>query len=180
MRPGIPILLLLIALLAGCGSQGSSATGTGQPAGSLQGGQSTPTPPPAGAGGSVAHLEVLGGKLAGTYDSTGKKADCNWESNGSGADFVNIDATQGLNGLSFVSSEGGSNPGKFFFQALFAPFSLRQDTLEIDTSNPTKVLGSGKAQLDDKGATIRWTVDGMTADGTKMKGYIECGPVDRR
>jgi hypothetical protein len=33
--------------------------------------------------------------------------------------------------------------------------------------------------MEDKGATIKWTVDGTTADGVAIKASIECGPVDR-
>jgi hypothetical protein len=136
-----------------------------------------------GTGTAVAHVEVQGGKLAGTYDATSAKFDCNMSPGGSGATYLDTAKTKGLSGLLFSSGEGGPNPAKFYFQAQFADPAaglLQQPTLEIDTLVAGSAKGHGTATLEDKGATIKWTVEGATADGTGLKGSIECGPVDRR
>ena len=91
--------------------------------------------------------------------------------------------TKGLSGLLFSSAEGGASPTKFYFQAQFADPAaglLQQPTLEIDLLIPSSAKGQGTAKLEDKGATIKWTIEGAAADGTGIKGTIDCGPVDRR
>lgn len=184
MRPAILTMSIVFAFLTGCGGQGASTTGPQATEG--PGGQpnATPTAPPVVPGGgstSIAHVEVQGGPLAGTYDATGAKFDCNTAAGGSGATFLDMSAAEGkLSGLTFTSGEGGSNPAKFYFQALFGPVAMSQPVLEIMTLDPSNPRGSGTAQLEDKGATIKWTIDGTTADGVKVKATIECGPVDRR
>lgn len=130
---------------------------------------------------TVVHLEIQSGPLAGTYDATGEKSDCNTSSTGSGATYLDLDKTEGLTGLTFVSAEGGTTPGLFYFQALFGALGATQDFLEISALDPTSATGgSGTTQLEDKGATIKWTLNGMTADGVALVANIECGPVDRR
>ena len=144
--------------------------------------QSTPTPPPAAAGGntSIAHVEVGSGPQAGTYDATGPKIDCNTAKDGSGATYQDLTKTDGLSGLTFISGEGGATPAKIYFQAYFGEVSASQPILEISTLDPATAKGKATAQLEDKGATIKWTLDGSTADGVTIKATIECGPVDRR
>lgn len=176
MRRAILMLCVLSAAVAACG-QGSSATGSQAPA--SQGGQPQATLP-GGSGTAVAHLEVQGGPQAGTYDATGPKSDCNISANGSGATYGDTAKTEGLTGFLFSSGEGGASPAKFYFQVLFGAITLSQATLEISTLDPTTANGSGTAVLDDKGATIKWTIAGTTKDGAKINATIECGPVDRR
>ena len=176
MRRAILMLCVLFAAVAACG-QGSSATGSQAPA--SQGGQPQATLP-GGSGTAVAHLEVQGGPQAGTYDATGPKSDCNISASGSGATYGDTAKTEGLTGFLFSSGEGGASPAKFYFQVLFGAVTLSQATLEISTLDPTTAVGSGTAVLDDKGATIKWTIAGTTKDGAKINATIECGPVDRR
>ena len=176
MRRAILMLCVLSAAVAACG-QGSSATGSQAPV--SQGGQPQATLP-GGSGTAVAHLEVQGGPQAGTYDATGPKSDCNMSATGSGATYGDTAKTEGLTGFLFSSGEGGASPAKFYFQVLFGAITLSQATLEISTLDPTTAVGSGTAVLDDKGATIKWTIAGTTKDGAKINATIECGPVDRR
>jgi hypothetical protein len=176
-------LILCASLVAGCSAQ--------PPAGGGSQGVATQTPPiaasseganPAGTGTSVAHVEVASGKLAGTYDASGSKLDCNMSPGGSGATFSDLAKAKGFNGLTFTSAEGGSNPAKFYFQVGFADPTagiLQQPGLEVDTLTGA-AKGHGTAKLEDKGGTIKWTFDGATADGIGVKATIECGPVDRR
>lgn len=184
MRPAT--LILCVALVAACGGQGPAATGPQAPA--SQGGQPqvTPIPPavdPGGSGTAVAHVEVQGGPLAGTYDATSPKVDCNMSPGGSGATYSDTAKTKGFSGLTFVSGEGGASPAKLYFQANFADPAagiLQQPSLEIQTLEGVTPRGHGTAKLEDKGATIKWTIDGATADAVGIKATIECGPVDRR
>jgi hypothetical protein len=145
----------------------------------------TPVPPavePGGAGTAIAHAEVASGPLAGTYDETSPKFDCNTSGDGSGATYLNLAKTEGLSGLTFVSGEGGGSPAAFYFQAIFADpaAGFNPPVLEIQTLTGIDPRGSGTARLEDKGGTIKWSMDGTTADGIGIKATIECGPVDRR
>lgn len=184
-------LVLCVVLVAACSGQGPAATGaqgtgTQATAGPGGGAQATPIPPaaePGGSGTAVAHVEVASGDLAGTYDATGIKYDCNMRSDVSGATYLDLAKVKGLSGLTFVSGEPGGNVTKFYFQANFADPAagfLQQPSLEIQTQDGVAPRGKGSARLEDKGGTIKWTVDGTTADGIGLKGTIECGPVDRR
>lgn len=181
MRRVILILCATTALLAACGGQGAAPAGPQTSVGQA----ATPEPPaaePGGEGTAIAHVEIASGPLAGTYDDTGAKVDCNMSGSASGATHVNLEETDGLRGLTFVAVEGGANPGKFYFQALFADPDaglMQQPALEINLMDPATASGSGTAQLEDKGGTIKWSVDGKTADGIGLKGSVECGPVDR-
>jgi len=183
------ILILFVALVAACSGQTATgpATATPPPPASSDSGQPEATPPASGdtggTGSAVVHVQVLGGKLAGTYDATSAKFDCNISPGGSGATFLDPTKTKGLSGLIYSSAEGGANPAKIYFQAQFADPAaalLQQPALEIDTLISGSAKGHGTATLEDKGATIKWTVEGATADGIGIKATIECGPVDRR
>jgi hypothetical protein len=182
------ILIVCVALLAACSGQTATAPGTATPppAAASQNGQPQATPPASGdtggTGSAVVHVEVLGGKLAGTYDATSAKFDCNISPGGSGATFLDTTKTKGLSGLLYSSGEGGASPPKFYFQAQFADPAaglLQQPAIEIDLATGG-AKGHGTAKLEDKGATIKWTIEGAAADGTGIKATIECGPVDRR
>jgi hypothetical protein len=142
--------------------------------------QETGTPPPVGGGGTTVHVVVGSGPLAGTYDATGPKADCNVSPTGSGASYSDLTKTDGVDSLIFTSvGGGGANPTSFYFQVLFAPFSLNQDTLEIDTLVPSAPKGHATAFLEDDNTTIKWTINGSTKDDVPVMATIECGPVDR-
>ena len=182
------ILILFVALVTACSSQTTApGAATSPQAPASQGGQPQATPPASGdtggAGSAVVHVEVVGGKLAGTYDATSAKFDCNISPGGSGATFLDTTKTKGLSGLDYASGQGGANPAKIYFQAQFgdptAAF-LQQPALEIDTLVSGATKGHGTATLEDKGATIKWTIEGATADAIGIKATIECGPVDRR
>jgi hypothetical protein len=182
------VLILCLLLVAACGGQAGSAPAT-TPLGvaSSPGVQPEATPPATidtggGTGTAVAHVEVQGGKLAGTYDATSAKLDCNMSAGGSGATYSDTSKTTGLAALLFTSGEGGASPAKFYFQTIFADpaAGFNPPTLEIDTLVPSSTKGHGTAALEDKGATIKWTIEGAAADGTGIKATIECGPVDRR
>ena len=181
MRRSILILCAMTALVSACGGQGAAPAGSQASVGQ----DATPVPPaaePGGAGTAIAHVEVASGPLAGTYDHTGVKLDCNTSGSGSGATDLNLEETDGFKGLTFISAEAGANPAMFYFQALFADPDaglLQQPALEINLLDPATASGSGTAQLEDKGGTIKWSVDGKTADGIGVKGSVECGPVDR-
>ena len=191
MRRTTAVMLLVLSIVAACGGQGASgAPASAQPRVSPAAGQATPVPAPSTAtpavanpgsrGTSIAHLEVGGGPQAGAYDGSAEKLDCNIGAGGSGATFFDLAATSGLAALTIISGEDGANPTKFYLQALFGAPSATQPFLEITTLDPSSARGQGKARLEDKGSTIKWTVDGTTADGVTIKATIECGPVDRR
>jgi hypothetical protein len=176
------ILAVLTIVLAACGG---SAAPTQQPGQATnQPGQPTPagpTSPPVigGAGTSIVHLVVASGPLAGTYDKTGPKSDCNISPTGSGATFGDVSATEGLTSLIFTSIEGGASPAKFYFQVIFGTYPDSQD-LEVQIFDPATASGTGTAALQDNGATIKWTFNGTTADGIGVQATVECGPVDRQ
>ncbi|MDQ6795834.1 MAG: hypothetical protein M3067_13655 [Chloroflexota bacterium] len=182
------ILILCVGLVAACSGQTTApGTGSSSQAPASQGGQPQATPQASvaagGSGTAIVHVEVLGGKLAGTYDATSAKYDCNNTPRGSGATYLDTTVTKGLSGVTFVTIVGGASPATFTFQADFADPAaglLQQPSLVIDLIQPSSAKGHGTAKLEDKGATIKWTVDGATADGIGLKGSIECGPVDRR
>jgi hypothetical protein len=126
------------------------------------------------------HLVVASGPQAGTYDQSGPKVDCNISASGSGATYQDLTRTDGVSNLVFTSGEGGANPAKFYFQVLFASESvLNAPALQISTLDPTNADGSGTATLQDNSSTIKWTIDGTTADGVNVTATVECGPVDR-
>lgn len=123
---------------------------------------------------------VANGPNAGTYDGTGTKYDCSTDAQGSGATFVNAAGTEGVTSLTFTSGEGGASPTKFYFQVLFGALSATTPFLEIQTLDPASARGSGTATLQDNDSTIKWTVNGTSADGFGVQATVECGPVDRR
>ena len=176
-------LAILGILLAACG--GPTPASTQQPGGATQ----PPTGPTAaapslppvigGAGTAVAHLVVASGPLAGTYDGTGVKFDCNISPTGSGATYGDDAATEGLTSLIFSSIGSGTSSSTFYFQALFGVFPSSQ-AVEISTLDPTSPRGSGTGTLTDNGATIKWAINGTSADGIGLQATVECGPVDRR
>lgn len=189
MRSGTLMLTALLALVAACGGSSPSTGGPQATASPGTQAQATPNQPAAtpndqptvngAAGAVIAHLEVGGGPQAGTYDAQGEKLDCNVSAGASGATYLDLNKTSGLSDMTFVSGEGGTSPARFYFQALFGAMSASQPSLEIQTLDPASATGHGTAQLEDKGATIKWTIDGATADGTRIKASIECGPVNR-
>lgn len=184
----IPVTFVVLAVVAACGGQSPSATAT-------PGQGTTPTQPPAaatnapptsppvvgGEGTSVVHVVIASGPDAGTYDETGIKSDCNTSSTGSGATFVDLSAPEGVTSLIFSSAVGGASlTAGFYFQVLLGAISASQTVLEIQTLDPAVARGSGTATLQDNGATIKWTISGMTEDGIGVEATVECGPVDRR
>lgn len=186
MRPSAVLLTGLLAIVAACGGQGTATTapqatapqatapqGATPQATTDQGGVPQGTP---GSGTVLIHLEVASGALKGTYDVTSTKSDCNWRPDISAATYSDLDKTTGLDGFRFVALLDAANSPTLELVATYAPYSRQAPSLEIDTGSGQ---GTGTAQLEDKGATIKWTFDGMTVDGIGMKGSIECGPVDR-
>lgn len=176
-------LAILALVLTACG--GPAPAATQPPAGPTA---AAPTSPPVigGAGTAVAHLVVASGPLAGTYDGTGIKFDCNISPSGSGATYGDDAATEGLTSLIFSSIESGASTSTFYFQALFGVFPNSQ-AVEISTLDPASPRGSGTATLQDNGSTIKWTINGTSADdpiagtdGVGVQATVECGPVDRR
>jgi hypothetical protein len=128
----------------------------------------------------VVHVVVASGPQAGTYDSTGEKADCNTSAGGSGATFIDLNKAEGVSGLTFSSAQGGTSPTMFYFNVLFGAVSATQPVLEVSTLDPSTPNGTGSASLEDKGATIKWSINATTKDGIGVTATIECGPVDRR
>ncbi len=180
--------LLTLAFIAACGG-GGGATGqpttpAGQPTTPAAGEPTTPpagepTTPAAGGTGSVVHVVVASGPLAGTYDRTGIKYDCNISDSGSGATFLDMETTEGLSTLQFSAIEGGATVTKFYLNIVFGPPMTSVDGVEIQTLVPGSERGSGTATLQDNGATIKWTIDGTTEDDIGVHATVECGPVDR-
>jgi hypothetical protein len=190
MVRNISFAIVVLVAAAACGNQ-AAATGTPppQPAGhtaaasvgqaATEAALTTPGAP-AGAGSSAVHVVIGSGPQAGTYDSTGAKSDCNLSPTGSGATYIDTTKTDGVTSFIFTSVEGGAQVAKFYAQALFGPFTLQQSTVEINTLDAASASGSGTATMQDNGATIKWAIDGKSADGVAMTATIECGPVDRR
>lgn len=176
-------LAILAIVLAACG--GPTPAATQRPAGATQPPagptDAAPTSPPVigGAGTAIAHVVVASGPLAGTYDGTGVKFDCNIAPSGSGATYGDDTATEGLTSLIFSSIGGGASSSTFYFQVIFGVFPDSQ-VEEISTLDPASARGSGTATLTDSGATIKWAINGTSADGIGVQATVECGPVDRR
>lgn len=178
-----PIIAAALVLAAACG--GGSPAATAAPGSTAAPGASTIAPPqagtapPVGATGAVMHLVVASGPQAGTYDATGVKYDCNTSATGSGASYLDRTVTDGVSSMLFSSGEGGTSVTKFFFQVLFGAISATQPTLSIQTLDPASAEASGTGTLQDNGSTIKWTINGTTADNVGVSATIECGPVDR-
>jgi hypothetical protein len=183
------VVVAALATLSACGGQSPAASAaravtpgpgvTAAPPGATEAPPPTAAPPGGGSGSSVIHVVVASGPQAGTYDGSGIKYDCNTSAGGSGASYLNPTGTEGVTTLLFTSGEGGANPAKFYFQLLFGAVSLSQPVLEIQTLDPADASGSGTASLQDNTSTIKWTIDGTTADGVDVSATVECGPVDR-
>jgi hypothetical protein len=184
------LIVAVLAVLSACGGQATPTIGAATPGGTTltptappHGETVAPPPtaaPPAGGSGSTIHVVVASGPQAGTYDQTGAKVDCNTSASGSGATYLDMARTDGVGSLTFTSGEGGANPATFYFQVLFgSPAEFNAPALEISTLVPTSPDGSGTATLQDNGSTIKWTIDGTTADGVDVTATVECGPVDR-
>ncbi len=183
------LIVAVLAVVSACGGGAPAAT-TGprvtQAAGATPAPPQTQQPagptaaPPVGGTGSTMHLVVASGPQAGTYDQSGPKVDCNTSATGSGATYQDLTRTDGVTTLVFSSGEGGANPAKFYFQVLFASESvLNAPALEISTLVPSSARGSGTASLQDNSSTIKWSIDGTSADGIDVTATVECGPVDR-
>ena len=187
--------MVLLALVAACGGGSPAATSAPPPATAAAPQAShaaTPTQAPAGAtpapvettpavvgnAGVVVHVVVGSGPHAGTYDSTGDKLDCKTGPSSSGATYEDPAKIDGVTGLTFAAAQGGTSPTQFFLQVLFGALTIHQDTAEIGTLDPSTPDGTGTATLEDKGATIKWTINGTTQDGVSLMATIECGPVD--
>ncbi len=197
MKPrSLAICAGLITLVAACGGGAATSSVAVSPATQSQavaatqsapGTQSAEATQQAGASnaaatgtGSKVHLVVGSGPLAGTYDTSGPKTDCNISSTGSGATFVDVNATTGISSATFSAIEGGASPKAFYFQVLMAPVTvLNAPEFSITTLTPSATEGSGTASLTDNGATIIWSIDGTTKDNIPVTATIECGPVDR-
>lgn len=180
MKSRYAALSVLALVLAACGGTAAPTTQPGQVQPTTQPGQPTSPPVIGGAGTSVAHVVVASGPLAGTYDVTGIKYDCNISPSGSGATFLDLSLTEGLYTVTFSSVGGGANPTAFYFQALFGGVSSNDPGIEIQTLDPANPRGSGTAALQDNGATIKWSINGTSSDGIGVQATVECGPVDRR
>jgi hypothetical protein len=191
MRSTTVLVIAISALLAAC-SGGPAAPVTQAPGQTASPGQPTaspgqptaspgqPTSPPIVGGGSVIHVVVASGPLAGTYDRTGIKYDCNTSATGSGATFLDMATTEGVSSLTFSSGVGGASVTSFYFNVIFGAPATSTDVLEIQTLVADSAQGSGTATLQDNGSTIKWTIDGTTEDGIGIQATVECGPVDRR
>jgi len=183
------VVVAALATLSACGGQSPAASAapgdtpvpgvTATPPGGPTEAPPPTAAPPGGGSGSTIHVVVASGPQAGTYDASGIKYDCNTSGGGSGATYLNMAGTDGVTSLVFTSGEGGPNPAKFYFQLLFGAVSASQPTLQISTLDPTHPDGSGTASLQDNTSTIKWTIDGTTADGVDVSATVECGPVDR-
>jgi hypothetical protein len=181
MKTATSVAFNAIVLVA-CGGPTPAATTAGLPTQPPAVATNTaPTSPPVPGGvGSTIHVVVASGPQAGTYDATGIKYDCNTASDGSGATYVDMAKTEGVTSLTFTSIGGGTSTSTFYFQVLFGAISATQAFLEISTLDPASARGSGTATLQDNGSTIKWTVNGTSADGIGVQATVECGPVDRR
>lgn len=192
MRPTrwtvLPAVVLALILAACGGATSAPADETDAPAATDAGDAPATdegTMPTAGDGVNV-HVVVDSGDLAGTYDATGEKVDCNLSDTGSGATLLDMDATDGVYSFTFSSAEGGSDPAMFLFDVGFAQgTSFNEDPLSDFpslgfTTIQGAVSGEGTAHLTDNGDTISWSLDGTTEEGAHLAGTITCGPVDRR
>jgi len=183
------LIVAVFAVASACGGQAPAVTtgpGITQAPGATPAPQQTQQPagptaaPPVGGSGSTIHVVVASGPQAGTYDQSGTKVDCNTSAGGSGATYLDMTRTDGVGSLTFSSGEGGATPAKFYFQVLFgSPTAFDAPELKISTLDPTHADGTGTASLQDNTSTIKWTIDGTTADGVDVTATVECGPVDR-
>ena len=130
------------------------------------------------------HLEVTGGKHAGTYDAQMKDGGCSYglAGDGSWGNQFSID-TKDPNQFSSLqlivpnAKAASSGTSKFQLTAGFGPiFGDGATSYDVNTSNSK---GSGKVTVDDKGSTGKVTFDAKTADGVGLKGTIDCDVVIR-
>ena len=130
------------------------------------------------------HLEVTGGKNAGTYDAEMKDGGCSYGLAGEGSwgnqfSIDTKDAKQ-FSSLQLIvpnakAAAGGTS--KFQLTAGFGPiFGDGATSYDVNTSDRK---GSGKVTVDDKGSTGTVTFDAKTADGVGLKGTIDCATVMR-
>lgn len=142
-----------------------------------------------GEGSTTVEVNVESGELAGTYTAEGPKLDCNVSDTGSGATFLDMDVTNGVYSVTFVSVEGGTDPDNFSFGATFAGEESftedpMQDSGEVYIADlgfeGQEPEGEGTAHMTESGDMITWDVEGTTADGVAFTATITCGPVDRR
>ena len=177
--------LVLATLAAGCSKKGADDSA----AGSADEGSSTVNAGDMAAAlskdvkGKV-HLEVTGGKHAGTYDAQMKDGGCSYglAGDGSWGNQFSID-TKDANQFSSLqlvvpkskSAAGGTS--NFQLTAGFGP--IFGDGATSYDVNPSNGKGSGKVTVDDKGSTGTVSFDAKTADGVGLKGTIECDVVLR-
>jgi hypothetical protein len=133
--------------------------------------------------GVTVQLTIHDGDYAGTHEVTDEVLDCNIGDTGSGVTYLDLDKPEGLYGITFISGEGGGEPGVFHF---VADFDQPEDMFESPPGvelDPTGYIGnargSGIARLDDRGDAIAWTVEGTTDDDVSFEATLLCWPVGR-
>ena len=186
--PAVTVLALVLAACTGASPQEPAADEEQVTTDGAEPDEDTGESTDDGEGTASVQVEVEGGDLAGSYDAQGAKSDCNTADDGSGATFLDMDATDGIYSVTFVSGEGGADPEAFHFSVGFAgETSFNDDPLGdfeeivVDTGVfGTEPEGEGTAHMTDSGDTITWEVQGTSADGVAFTGSITCGPVDRR
>lgn len=178
--------LMIATLAAGCSRKGADDSA----AGSSDEGSSTVNAGDMAAALSkdvkgTVHLEVTGGKHAGTYDAQMKDGGCSYglAGDGSWGNQFSID-TKDANQFSSLqlvvpnSKAASGGTSKFQLTAGFGPiFGDGATSYDVNTSTGSK--GSGKVTVDDKGSTGKVTFDAKTADGVGLKGTIDCDAVLR-
>jgi len=174
--------LAVVSLAAACSKKGADADSAASAGGS--GGTADVTEALSKDVKGKVHLEVTGGKHAGTYDTQMKEGGCSYglAGDGSWGNQFSID-TKDPNQFSSLqlivpnakAASGGTS--KFQLTAGFGPI-FGEGATSYDV-NPSEKKGSGKLTVDDKGSSGKVTFDAKTADGVGLKGTIECDVVIR-
>lgn len=176
--------LAVAALVAACakGSEGAADSAGAAPEGAPAAASSS-----GGSRGSV-HLEVVGGKNAGTYDVQMPDGGCSYGLAGDKAwgNQYSIDTsdTKAFSSLQLVvpdAKAAASGTSTFHITAGFGPL-FGQGNTEYDVNtlpDASKKSGSGTVKVEDNGSTGKVTFDAKTADGVQLKGTIDCAAVTR-
>ena len=134
-----------------------------------------------------AHVVLVGGKNAGTYDAAPTTFGCSANATGPGSFGNQLSDTKGdptkFNSLQLIIPDAkAAAAGTKEFQVLvgFGPLMKRTAEYEVNTlKDEKKKTGSGTVTLKDAGKTAQITIAAVTKDGVKINATVSCLSVTR-